>query len=66
MDTYWQSPDDGVAKKSGFSVTFRQRESVLKQGQLFDNVNMDLLAEEFFERHPSLPNPQTQKENSIK
>ncbi|MHA2271234.1 MAG: GNAT family N-acetyltransferase [Candidatus Hodarchaeales archaeon] len=51
----------GLAKKSGFQVAFRQREAVLKEGQLFDNVNMDLLVEEYFERHPELPNPQEQK-----
>ncbi|MFQ5977830.1 MAG: GNAT family N-acetyltransferase [Candidatus Heimdallarchaeota archaeon] len=52
----------GFAKKSGFQVAFRQREAVLKEGQLFDNVNMDLLAEEYFEKHPELPNPQKLKE----
>ncbi|MFX0113943.1 MAG: GNAT family N-acetyltransferase [Candidatus Hodarchaeota archaeon] len=56
----------GLAKKSGFQVAFRQREAVLKEGQLFDNVNMDLLAEEYFVNHPELPNPQQQKSIGIK
>lgn len=56
----------GLAKKSGFQVAFRQREAALKEGHLFDNVNMDLLVEEYFERHPELPNPQEQKKTSSK
>jgi RimJ/RimL family protein N-acetyltransferase len=56
----------GLAKKSGFQVAFKQREAVLKEGQLFDNVNMDLLAEEYFAKYPELPNPQQQKSIGIK
>lgn len=56
----------GLAQKSGFQVAFRQREAVLKEGQLFENVNMDLLTEEYFERHPELPNPQQQKKTGFR
>lgn len=44
----------GLAGKSGFSVSMRQRESVYKSGRLMDNISMDLLREEYFARHPEL------------
>ncbi len=42
----------GLAEKGGFKIGFRQRESIYKDGQLFDNLLMDMLREEYFERHP--------------
>jgi RimJ/RimL family protein N-acetyltransferase len=44
----------GLAEKSGFKVSLRQRESIFKNGQRYDNIGMDLLREEYFERHPEL------------
>jgi RimJ/RimL family protein N-acetyltransferase len=32
----------GLAKKSGFQESYRQRESIFKGGQLLDNLQMDL------------------------
>jgi hypothetical protein len=32
----------------------RQRESIFKEGKLYDNLMMDLLREEYFARHPEL------------
>jgi len=43
-----------LAPKSGFQVSARTRESIFKGGQLYDNVIMDLLREEYFARHPEL------------
>ncbi|MFW9997129.1 MAG: GNAT family N-acetyltransferase [Candidatus Odinarchaeota archaeon] len=43
-----------LAQKSGFKIAGRMRESIFKQGQLFDNLMMDLLREEYYERHPEL------------
>jgi RimJ/RimL family protein N-acetyltransferase len=44
----------GLAKKSGFKVSMRQREAVFKNGQVYDNLMMDLLREEYYEGHPEL------------
>lgn len=44
----------GLARKSGFQVSLRRREAVFKNGQLFDNLGLDLLREEYFARHPEL------------
>jgi RimJ/RimL family protein N-acetyltransferase len=44
----------GSAEKLGFSLSYRQRESIFKNGQLFDNVGMDMLREEYYARHPEL------------
>jgi RimJ/RimL family protein N-acetyltransferase len=43
-----------LAGKSGFRVSMRQRQAVFKNGQLFDNLMMDLLREEYFAHHPEL------------
>lgn len=43
-----------LAEKAGFKISARQRESIFKEGQLFDNLIMDMLREEYFERHPEL------------
>jgi RimJ/RimL family protein N-acetyltransferase len=43
-----------LAKKSGFQVSARMREAIFKQGQLYDNLIIDLLREEYFARHPEL------------
>jgi RimJ/RimL family protein N-acetyltransferase len=44
----------GLAEKSGFKVSVRQRQAVYKTGELYDNLVMDLLREEFFALHPPL------------
>lgn len=44
----------GLAEKSGFRVSVRQRESIFKGGQLYDNLMMDLLREEYYAAHPHL------------
>ena len=44
----------GSAQKIGFKFGIRQRESVFKGGELFDNVGMDLLREEYYALHPDL------------
>ncbi len=43
-----------LARKSGFRLSGQIRESVYKGGQLLDNVLMDVLREEYFDRHPEL------------
>ncbi len=44
----------GLAKKAGFKVAVRQREAIFKNGEVYDNLMMDLLREEFFVLHPDL------------
>ena len=44
----------GLAQKSGFQISLRQREAIFKNGALYDNLSMDLLREEYFARHPEL------------
>ena len=44
----------GLAQKSGFKVTARQRQAIFKSGEIFDNIVMDLLREEYFSNHPQL------------
>lgn len=44
----------GLAQKSGFQVSMRQREAIFKNGQVYDNLMMDLLREEYYEGHPDL------------
>jgi RimJ/RimL family protein N-acetyltransferase len=43
-----------LAVKSGFKVSGRQRQAVFKGGELFDNLMIDLLREEYFAQHPEL------------
>jgi RimJ/RimL family protein N-acetyltransferase len=43
-----------LAQKSGFRVSSRQRQSVFKNGELYDNLIMDLLRGEYFALHPDL------------
>lgn len=43
-----------LAQKSGFRIAVRHREAIFKDGQLFDNLVMDLLREEYYGRHPEL------------
>lgn len=40
-----------LAEKSGFKESMRQREAIFKEGRLYDNLMMDLLREEYYERH---------------
>ncbi|MBC8508057.1 MAG: GNAT family N-acetyltransferase [Anaerolineales bacterium] len=44
----------GSAEKLGFKVSYRQRESIFKAGKRYDNVNMDMLREEYYTLHPDL------------
>jgi RimJ/RimL family protein N-acetyltransferase len=44
----------GSAKKLGFSLSYRQRESIFKGGQIYDNVGMDMLREEYYTKRPEL------------
>lgn len=44
----------GLAEKSGFIVSARQRQAIFKSGELFDNIVMDLLREEYFAARPHL------------
>lgn len=44
----------GLAEKSGFKVSMRQREAIFKNGQFYDNLMMDLLREEYYEGHPEV------------
>ncbi len=44
----------GSAEKLGFKISYRQRESIFKNGQRYDNLNMDLLREEYYSLHPEL------------
>jgi RimJ/RimL family protein N-acetyltransferase len=43
-----------LAEKAGFQVAVRQRQSIFKNGQLYDNLVMDMLREEYFARHREL------------
>ena len=43
-----------LAIKSGFKVSGRQRQGIFKGGELYDNLMIDLLREEYFARHPEL------------
>lgn len=43
-----------LAEKVGFTVAARMRNAIYKNGKLLDNVVMDQLREEFYERHPEL------------
>jgi len=43
-----------LAEKSGFRVSMRQRQSIFKNGELYDNLMMDLLREEYYARHAKL------------
>jgi len=43
-----------LAQKSGFKVSVRQRQSIFKNGELYDNLAMDILREEYFAHHLEL------------
>ncbi len=43
-----------LAEKSGFRVSLRMREAIWKDGKLLDNLNLDLLREEYYALHPEL------------
>ena len=43
-----------LAEKAGFQVSARQRQAIFKNGELYDNLIMDLLREEYFAMHPEL------------
>jgi RimJ/RimL family protein N-acetyltransferase len=44
----------GLAQKSGFKISGRMRQAVYKAGNLYDNLIVDLLREEYFALHPDL------------
>jgi RimJ/RimL family protein N-acetyltransferase len=44
----------GLAQKSGFQISARQRQAIFKSGEIFDNIVMDLLREEYFARHSEM------------
>ena len=43
-----------LAEKASFKQSARQRESVFRNGQVYDNLQMDLLREEYYADHPEL------------
>lgn len=43
-----------LAEKAGFKIAVRQREGIYFDGELYDNLVMDMLREEYFKRHPEL------------
>jgi RimJ/RimL family protein N-acetyltransferase len=43
-----------LAEKSGFKVSARQRQAIFKGGELYDNLMMDLLREEYFTSHSEM------------
>lgn len=43
-----------LAARGGFNVSIRIRQGIYKNGQLYDNLGMDLLREEYFALHPDL------------
>lgn len=43
-----------LAQRSGFRISGRVREAVFIGGELYDNLIVDLLREEYFDRHPEL------------
>ena len=45
----------GAAEKLGFREGVRFREGVFKDGRVYDNLMMDQLREEWYERHPNPP-----------
>jgi RimJ/RimL family protein N-acetyltransferase len=55
----------GLAERSGFKVCIRLRESVFKFGQLSDGVNMSLLREDYYARHPEMADrlPRVERRN---
>ena len=44
----------GLAEKSGFIISARQRQAIFKSGEMYDNIVMDMLREEYFTRHPQM------------
>lgn len=54
---YTHSGNQGMVRlgeKSGFRISVRLREAVFKGGRFYDTLLMDLLREEYYERHPEL------------
>jgi RimJ/RimL family protein N-acetyltransferase len=43
-----------LAQKSGFQVSAQMRQTIFKNGELYDNLIADLLREEYFALHPEL------------
>lgn len=43
-----------LAQRSGFQIAMRQREAIFKNGELYDNLMMDLLRSEYYALHPDL------------
>jgi ribosomal-protein-alanine N-acetyltransferase len=43
-----------LAERSGFQVSARMRQAIIRSGKLYDNLIVDLLREEYFALHPEL------------
>ena len=43
-----------LAQKAGFQISVRQRQSIFKNCEMYDNLMMDLLREEYYARSPEL------------
>jgi RimJ/RimL family protein N-acetyltransferase len=43
-----------LAERSGFQIAVRGREAVFRLGDIYDNLMMDMLREEYYQRHPEL------------
>jgi len=43
-----------LAEKAGFRISARMRQAIYKNSELYDNLVMDLLREEYFSLHPEL------------
>jgi len=43
-----------LAQKSGFQISGWQRKSIYKNGRLYDNLLMDILREEYYQRYPEI------------
>ncbi len=43
-----------LAERSGFKVSVRMRQAIIRNGELYDNLIADLLREEYFALHPEL------------
>lgn len=43
-----------LAERAGFQISSRQRQAIFKSGELYDNLIMDMLREEYFALRPGL------------
>ena len=57
--SYWATWSQNIgsiklAEKSGYSIVIRSRDAVFKGGKLYDFLILELLREEYYEKHPEL------------